>query len=185
MWVIIVVVVLIVLLVLFAIIGFNKLRKLSVNASEGWAQIEVQLTRRSDLIPNLVETVKGYASHEKSVLEAVTAARAQTIEAKSVHEAAAADQSMTKALANVNAVAENYPDLKASTNFLHLQEELSTTENKIAFSRQYYNDTVSALNTALITIPWMFFKGLTGVTKREFYEVPEGTSRNAADVRFN
>lgn len=180
-----IVIVLIIVLVIIVLLQFNKLRKLNVNVEEGYAQIEVQLSRRADLIPNLVETVKGYAAHEKSVLEAVTAARAHVQDAKGVEDTAAADAQLTRAINNVMVVAENYPDLKASTNFLQLQEELTTTENKVAFARQYYNESVRALNTAIVTFPSMLFVGMAGVTKHEFYEVPDASQRNAPDVGFS
>lgn len=181
----IVVIVLVVLLAVIALWQFNKLRTLNVNVDEGYAQIEVQLTRRSDLIPNLVETVKGYAKHEKSVLEAVTNARANIQQAEGVGATALADATLTGALNNLMVVAENYPDLKASTNFLQLQEELTTTENKIAFARQYYNESVRALNTAIVTFPSMLFVGMAGVSKQEFYEVPDASQRMAPEVGFN
>ena len=185
MVVLIVVIVLVVLLAVIALWQFNKLRTLNVNVDEGYAQIEVQLTRRSDLIPNLVETVKGYAKHEKSVLEAVTNARANIQQAEGVGATALADATLTGALNNLMVVAENYPDLKASTNFLQLQEELTTTENKIAFARQYYNESVRALNTAIVTFPSMLFVGMAGVSKQEFYEVPDASQRMAPEVGFN
>ncbi len=175
----------VVVLVIFCLWAFNKLRKLDVNADEGYAQIEVQLTRRSDLIPNLVETVKGYAAHEKSTLEAVTNSRAALASAHSVDATAAADALMTQALGSLMMVAENYPDLKASNNFLQLQEELSTTENKIAFARQFYNDSVRALNTAVVTVPTMLFTGVARVSKRPFYEVPDAAQRIAPNVDFH
>lgn len=181
----IVVIVLVVLLAVIALWQFNKLRTLNVSVDEGYAQIEVQLTRRSDLIPNLVETVKGYAKHEKSVLEAVTNARANIQQAEGVGATALADATLTGALNNLMVVAENYPDLKASTNFLQLQEELTTTENKIAFARQYYNESVRALNTAIVTFPSMLFVGMAGVSKQEFYEVPDASQRMAPEVGFN
>lgn len=182
MWIAIVVAVVVVLLLVFVVWQFNSLRRLAVNVDEGYAQIEVQLTRRSELIPNLVETVKGYAQHERSVFEQVTAARAAVSQAESVTDTAAADGQLTRALTNLFAVAENYPDLKASANFLQLQEELTTTENKIAFARQFYNDSVRALNTALTTIPSMWFAGLASVTRRDFYEVPDASYRQAPPV---
>lgn len=181
----IVIIVLVILIALFAFWQFNNLRKLDVNCEEGYAQIEVQLHRRSDLIPNLVETVKGYATHERSVFEAVTNARAAVSQASSVPATAAADAMLTGALGNLMVVAENYPDLKASTNFLQLQEELTTTENKIAFARQFYNESVRALNTAIVTVPSMFFTGIAGVKKRDFYEVPDESQRIAPDVGFS
>lgn len=177
--------VVVVLLAVLALWQFNKLRKLNVNVEEGYAQIEVQLARRSDLIPNLVETVKGYAAHERGVLEAVTNARTSVQKAQGVDQTALADAALTGALNNLMIVAENYPDLKASHNFLQLQEELTTTENKIAFARQYYNESVRALNTAIVTFPSMLFVGMAGVTKQPFYEVPAGTSRVAPEIGFN
>ena len=173
----VVIVVLIVLVGLFFVSGFNKLRKQDVAVNEAEGGIDVQLTRRADLIPNLVNTVKGYASHEKEVFEQVTAARAgvqQAAKNGTIPEKAAAEAQLDRALVNVMAVAENYPDLKASQNFLQLQGQLSETENQLAFARQYYNDAVSTLNKSVTTIPGMFFAGPAGVSKREFYEAPEG-----------
>jgi LemA protein len=175
--VLIVIVVLLVLLVGLFVVGFNRLRKQDVAADEALGGIDVQLTRRADLIPNLVNTVKGYAAHEKGVFEAVTEARAQVQRATkdgTVGEKAAAEAALDRALMNVMAVAEAYPELKASANFLQLQSQLAETEGQLAFARQYYNDAVSQLNTSVATIPWMFFAGPAGVSKREFYEAPEG-----------
>lgn len=174
---VIVIVVVILALVGFAVAGFNKLRKSDIGAQEALGGIDVQLTRRADLIPNLVETVKGYASHEKGVFEEVTAARTRLSAAAKgddVPAKAAADAAMQGALMRVNAVAENYPDLKANTNFLELQKQLSDTENQISFARQYYNDAVATLNKAVQTLPWMFFTGMASVHKRDFYEAPAG-----------
>jgi LemA protein len=173
----IIVIVVVVLLIAFAVVGFNKLRTADVSADEALGGIDVQLTRRADLIPNLVETVKGYAAHEKGVFEEITKARAhlQTAAAgDSVQEKAAADAEMAGALVNLNAVAEAYPDLKANTNFQDLQKQLAETENQISFARQYYNDAVATLNKLVVTIPWMFFSGIAKVSKREFYDAPEG-----------
>lgn len=167
----------IVILVLFGITAFNKLRKLDIGAQEALGGIDVQLTRRADLIPNLVNTVKGYAAHEKGVFEAVTDARAgvkAAAESGSVEEKAAANAAMDQAIINVLAVAEAYPDLQASANFQALQAELSDTENKISFARQYYNDAVAKLNSAVRTIPWLLFTGIAGVHEREFYDAPDG-----------
>lgn len=175
--VIIIVVVLIVLLAIMFVAGFNKLRKQDVATDEALGGIDVQLTRRADLIPNLVNTVKGYASHEKEVFEEVTRARAgvqQAAKDGTVPEKAAAEAAMDKALVNVMAVAESYPELKASANFLQLQSQLAETEGQLAFARQYYNDAVSQLNTSVSTIPWMFLAGPAGVSKKEFYEAPAG-----------
>ena len=174
----------VVLLVLFFIAQYNRLIRLNISVGESFAQIEVQLKRRTDLIPNLVETVKGYAAHEQGTFDAVVTARAKSTTASTVADVAAADGMLTQALRGLLAVAEAYPDLKASSNFLSLQEELSTTENKVAFSRQFYNDNVRNLNTAVKTIPTSFFAGFAKVTEREFYEVEDPQSRNAPKVTF-
>lgn len=172
------------LLILSAIILYNKLVRLNVSVNEAFAQIEVQLKRRTDLIPNLVATVKGYAAHESSTFEKVVQARAASTAATSLPAIASADGMMTQALRGLLAVAENYPDLKASANFLALQEELSTTENKVSFARQFYNDNVRALNTALVTFPTRLFAGLAKVSAREFYEVDDPQDRKAPTVAF-
>jgi LemA protein len=173
------VIVIVVLLVLagFAVIAFNRLRTVDVGAEEALGGIDVQLTRRADLIPNLVATVKGYAAHEKTVFEEVTRARSGVQKAAAgndVQEKAAADAALQGALINLNAVAENYPDLRANENFLDLQRQLADTENQLSFARQYYNDAVAKLNTLTRTLPWLLFTGMAGVRTREFYEAPEG-----------
>ena len=173
----IIVIVVLVALVGFVIVGFNKLRTSDIGAQEALGGIDVQLTRRAELIPNLVETVKGYAAHEAGVFEEVTKARAGVIAAAAgddVPAKAAADAALQQALVRVNAVAEAYPDLKANQNFLQLQSQLAETENQIAFARQYYNDAVASLNKLVMTIPWMLFTGIANVHKREFYDAPEG-----------
>ena len=172
------------LLVLFFVAQYNRLIRLNISVNEAWAQIEVQLKRRADLIPNLVETVKGYAKHEQSTFDAVVTARAKATTATTVADTAAADGMLTQALRGLLAVAEAYPDLKASSNFMALQEELSTTENKVAFSRQFYNDNVRSLNTAVKTVPTNFFAGFAKVTEREFYEVEDPQDRKAPNVKF-
>ena len=172
------------LLALFIIAQYNRLIRLNITVDEAWAQIEVQLKRRADLIPNLVETVKGYAKHEQSTFDAVVAARAKATTATTVADTAAADGMLTQALRGLLAVAEAYPELKASTNFLSLQEELATTENKVAFARQFYNDNVRSLNTAVKTIPSRFFAGIAKVAEREFYEVEDPQDRNVPTVSF-
>ena len=172
------------LFVIYAVIQYNRLVRLNVQVDEAFAQIEVQLKRRADLIPNLVETVKGYASHEREALEKVVQARAASTTASTLPAIAAADGALTNALRGLLAVAEAYPDLKASSNFLQLQEELATTENKVSFSRQFYNETVRTLNTAVKTIPTSFFVGLAKVGAREFYEVDDPAARNAPNVKF-
>jgi LemA protein len=172
------------LFVVYGIIQYNRLVRLNVQVDEAFSQIEVQLKRRADLIPNLVETVKGYASHEREALEKVVQARAASTTASTLPAIAAADGALTNALRGLLAVAEAYPDLKASSNFLQLQEELATTENKVSFSRQFYNETVRSLNTAVKTIPTSFFVGLAKVGAREFYEVDDPSARNAPNVKF-
>ena len=173
-----------VLLVIFGVAQYNRLIRLNITVDEAFAQIEVQLKRRADLIPNLVETVKGYAKHEQGTFDAVVAARAKSTSASTVADVAAADGALTNALRGLLAVAEAYPDLKASANFLSLQEELSTTENKVSFARQFYNDNVRALNVAVKTIPTSFFAGFAKVDAREFYEVENPADRNVPNVKF-
>jgi LemA protein len=173
-----------VLLIVYAIVQYNRLVRLNVQVDESFSQIEVQLKRRAELIPNLVETVKGYAAHEKEALEKVVQARAASTTAATLPAIAAADGALTNALRGLLAVAEAYPDLKASSNFLQLQEELATTENKVSFSRQFYNETVRSLNTAVKTIPTSFFVGLAKVGEREFYEVDDPSARNVPNVKF-
>jgi len=174
----------VILLIIFVIAQYNRLIRLNITVDEAFAQIEVQLKRRADLIPNLVETVKGYASHEQSTFDAVVTARAKATSATTVADVAAADGALTNALKGLLAVAEAYPDLKASANFLSLQEELSTTENKVSFARQFYNDNVRALNTAVKSIPSSFFAGFAKVGVRDFYEVENQTDRNVPNVKF-
>lgn len=173
------------LLVVIGIVQYNKLVRLNVAVDEGFAQIEVQLQRRGDLIPNLVETVKGYASHEKETFEKVVQARAQATAAQGVAAVAEADGMLTQALRGLLAVAEAYPDLKASANFLSLQEELSGTENKVGFARQYYNDAVRALNESIVSIPGKFFAGPANVVERDFYVVDDPGKRVVPNVSFN
>ena len=172
------------LIVLFLIAQYNRLIRLNIGVDEAYAQIEVQLKRRSDLIPNLVEAVKGYAKHEQATFDAVVTARAKATSASTVADTASADGMLTQALRGLLAVAEAYPDLKASANFISLQEELATTENKVAFSRQFYNDNVRSLNTAVKTVPTNFFAGFAKVEEREFYEVDDPQDRKAPQVTF-
>jgi LemA protein len=169
-----------------AVVGFNRLRRLDVRAQEALGGIDVQLARRADLIPNLVETVKGYAEHERSVLDEVTTARAAVSAAaagQSVTQRAAAAGALDRALVDVLAVAEAYPDLKASANFGELQRQLADTEDQLAFARQYYNDAVGQLNSTVATIPWMWLTGMAMVHRREFFEAPDGTQAPPT-VRF-
>jgi LemA protein len=172
------------LVALFFIAQYNRLVRLNITVDEAWAQIEVQLKRRADLIPNLVETVKGYAAHEQGTLDAVITARAASTSATTIGEVSKADGALTNALRGLLAVAEAYPDLKASANFLSLQEELSTTENKVSFARQFYNDNVRNLNQAVATIPTSFFAGFAKVEARNFYEVENPADREVPNVKF-
>lgn len=159
---------------LWAIGTYNSFVRLRTQKDEAWADIDVQLKRRYDLIPNLINTVKGYASHEEGVFTKVTEARSQAMQAGSVAEHSNADNMLTGALKSLFAVAENYPDLKANTNFLELQKELADTENKIQSARRFYNGNVKALNIKIETIPSNFIAKLTKVAKADFFELAEG-----------
>jgi LemA protein len=174
---------LLVLLVVVAIGIYNSLVVKRNRVQNGWHQIDVQLKRRIDLIPNLVETVKGYAAHEKAIFERIAEARSLAINAKGPAEAAAANNQLTDTLKTLFAVAENYPNLKANENFLKLQEELSGTENKIAFARQFYNDVVMDYNNATQLFPSNIFAGMFNFKPAEFYTVPEA-EREAPKVKF-
>lgn len=175
----------VVALVVVVVIGlYNSLVHKRVATENAWSQIDVQLKRRYDLIPNLVETVKGYAAHERGTLEAVVKARQQAIDARSIGEHAAAENMLTGALRQLFALSEAYPDLKANDNFRHLQEELTSTENKIGYSRQFYNDTVSTYNTAVQTFPANLIAGVFGFVKREFFQIEDPTHRATPQVKF-
>ncbi|MFD2763496.1 LemA family protein [Micromonospora eburnea] len=167
------------------IVAYNRIVRLRNQVAASWAQIDVQLKRRSDLIPNLVETVKGYAAHESATLAAVTAARTGAVAAASAEPGARAqaENALTQSLGRLFAVAEAYPDLKANQNFAALQAELATTENKIAYARQFYNSAVQTFNTAGQTFPTMLIAGLVGFKAREFFETAEG-ERGPVQVRF-
>jgi LemA protein len=151
---------------------------------ESWAQIDVQLKRRHDLIPNLVETVKGYAAHEKGTLDEVMRARTQATAAHGPAAQGQAEQQLTGALGRLFAVAEQYPDLKANTNFLSLQEELASTENRIGFARQHFNDSVRDYNTRIQSIPANFFAGSFGFTAETFFELDDAAARQTPAVKF-
>ena len=166
LWIVIGIVVVLLLLLVYL---FNRIVRLRNEVNTGWSNIDVQLKRRNDLIPNLVEAVKGYAAHEREVFEEVTAARAAMANASSPAAAGAADSLLGQALGKLFAVAEAYPDLKASTNFLALQSELTDTEDKISAARRYYNATVLAYNNAIQTFPSLLFAGLFGFDAREFF----------------
>ena len=158
--------------VLYGAYVYNGLVRRSENVTNGWSQIDVQLKRRHDLIPNLVETVRGYADHERNLFERIAALRSEAMKAASPAESGETEARLSGALKTLFAVSEGYPELKANSNFLALQEELGSTENKIAFARQYYNDAVATLNQLIGTIPWMFVAGRAGVGEREFYQTP-------------
>jgi len=172
MWILLVVVAVVVVLVV-AIYLFNRLVRLRNEVATGWSNIDVQLKRRNDLIPNLVESVKGYAAHERGVFEEVTMARAAMAQASTPGEAGAADSLLGQALGKLFAVAEAYPDLKASQNFLQLQSDLTDTEDKIAAARRYYNATVLALNSAIQTFPSLLVAKPAGFQAREFFSADE------------
>jgi LemA protein len=182
LWVVVGIAVL-VLLVLYVIVSYNGLVRLRNRIDNAWAQIDVQLRRRYDLIPNLVETVKGYAAHERQTFEAVTQARAQAIGASGVGPQAQAENMITSALKSLFAVAEAYPELKANQNFLELQEELSSTEGRIAYARQFYNDSVLKLNTKIQSFPSNILANAFGFTAREYFEADD-TSRGPVRVDF-
>ena len=164
---------LIVLVGLFVIGLYNSLQRNKLNAENAWSDIDVQLKRRHDLIPNLVNSVKGYASHEQETLQGVTAARAAAVDADGVAAQAGAENMLTQALGRLFAVAEAYPDLKANTNFLQLQEELTSTENKIGFARQHYNRSVNNYNVATKTFPSNIVAGVFNLTEMDFFELDE------------
>ena len=163
---------------------YNSLVGLRNMVKNAWAQIDVQLKRRHDLIPNLVETVKGYAKHESGTLEAVIAARNQAVKATSIDESIKAEQQLGGALGRLMVVMEAYPDLKANSNFLSLQEELTSTENKISFSRQYYNDEVMKYNTRLESFPANLVAGPFQFKPATFFEVTNEKEREAPQVKF-
>ncbi|HEY49543.1 MAG TPA: LemA family protein [Dehalococcoidia bacterium] len=178
--------VIVVLLILGFIFIYNSLVRLRNQVKNAWAQIDVQLKRRHDLIPNLVETVRGYMKHERETLEAVTAARnlAQGAIGKGVGAQSKAEAELSGALSRLLAVVENYPDLKANQNFLALQEELTSTENKISFSRQFYNDSVLVFNNKTQMFPSNLVAGMTGFKADEFFEVEVAAERAAPTVSF-
>ena len=166
---------------------YNSLVRLRNRVRNAWAQIDVQLKRRHDLIPNLVETVKGYAGHEKETLENVTKARSQAVQAggSGVGAQARAEQALSGALGRLMMVVEQYPDLKANQNFLGLQEELTSTENKIGFSRQAYNDQVMKYNTKIQSVPSNIVAGMFNFGEEEFFELEDEAAREAPKVSFS
>lgn len=180
-----IVLIIVVIVAVFLWATYNGLVTLKVRVDEAWSDITVQLKRRADLIPNIVNTVKGYAAHESGVFEAVTEARSNMLGAKGVKETAAAENQFEGALKSLFAVAEAYPDLKANQNFLQLQQELVDTEDKIQGSRRFYNGGVRDLNTKIQVFPNNIFAGMLGFTKRDFYEVEDqATIEKPVDVQF-
>ena len=181
-----IIVAIIVLLVVYFIAQYNGLVNLRNQTKNAWAQIDVQLKRRHDLIPNLIETVKGYMNHERQTLEAVTQARTQAVNVTggSVAEQAQAENALSKTLRSLFAVSENYPDLKANQNFLALQEELTSTENKIGFARQFYNDAVMKLNNKIEMFPSNIVAGMANFKKADSFELEAPAEREAPKVSF-
>jgi LemA protein len=174
----------IVLVVLMVVGAYNALVQLRVSFQNAWSQIDVQLKRRHDLIPNLVETAKGYMAHERGTLEGVTRARQMAIDATSIKDKLAAENVLTSTLRSLMAVAENYPNLKADQNMMRLQEELTTTENKIGFARQYYNDEAGRYNIAIQSFPSNIIAGQFGFKAAEFFQLDSAEERQAPQVKF-
>ena len=172
------------LVVVWIILSYNRLVALRNRVKEAFSDIDVQLKRRYDLIPNLVETVKGYASHEKGVFEKVTEARSRAMQAQGVHDKAQAENMLSQTLKSLFAVSEGYPDLKASVNFLELQRELRDTEDKVQASRRFYNTNVLSLNTSVESFPMNLVVGALGFKKEEFFEIDEATERANPQVKF-
>jgi LemA protein len=183
-WVVIGIAVLLLLLAVFVVVLYNRLVRLRNRTENAWAQVDVQLRRRYDLIPNLVETVKGYASHERATFEEVTKARTAAQQARTVPEQAEAENFLTAAIGRLFAVAEDYPELRATENFQQLQAQLAETEQKIAIARQVYNDAVLTYDNALETVPTNIVAGIFNFEPREYFEVEEAEVREAPRVQF-
>ena len=185
MWIPVVVVLVVLVLVTIFVIGiYNALVRLRNQVENAWSQIDVQLKRRHDLIPNLVETAKGYMKHERDTFEAITKARSQAMGANTVGDASKAEGALGEALSKFMLVVENYPELKANQNFLSLQEELTSTENKIAFSRQSYNDQVLFFNNKIQMFPSNIVAGMFKFVKRDFFEIEIAAEREVPKVSF-
>lgn len=174
----------VVLVILWAIGTFNIFIRLKNRTNEAWADIDVQLKRRYDLIPNVMETVKGYAKHERELFEKVTEARTKAMAAQGIQEKGQAENMLSNTLKTLFAVAENYPDLKANANFLDLQRELADTENKIQASRRFYNGNVRDWNIRVEHFPSRIIAGMFSFKKRDFFEIEEPAEREAPEVRF-
>ncbi len=181
----IVVAIVLVLLIIFVIGIYNALIRLRNQVNNAWSQIDVQLKRRHDLIPNLVETAKGYMKHERGTFEAITEARSQAMGAKTVSEASKAEGALGEALSKFMLVVENYPDLKANQNFLAVQEELTSTENKISFARQSYNDQVLFFNNKIQMFPSNIVANMFNFGKRDFFELESAAEREVPKVSFS
>jgi len=171
-------------LVLWAVIIYNNFVRFKNNADEAWSDIDVQLKRRHDLIPNLIETVKGYMGHESSVLTAVTNARAQALSSQGTADSSKAENALSGTLKSLFAVTESYPDLKANTNFLELQRELSDTENKIQAARRFYNGTARDMNSAMQVFPGNIVSQMFSFKQRAFFELDEPAERETPQVKF-
>jgi len=170
--------------VIAAIVLYNQLVAMDVRCDNAWSDIDVQLKRRHDLIPNVVEAVKGYTSHERGTLDAVVAARSRAMAAKGPEQAAAAENALTGTLKTLFALAEAYPDLKANTQFTHLQEQLASLEDSIQSSRRYFNATVRELNGSVRMVPWSLLAGLAGARPREFFEITDAAERAVPSVKM-
>ena len=168
----------------FFVVGYNQLVRKRQTVNSAWSQIDVQLKRRHDLIPNLVESVKGYISHERQTLENVTKARTQAISAAGVQDKAQAENFLTQTLSSLFAVVERYPDLKANQNVMALQEELTSTENRVSFARQYYNDEAMRLNTLIQSVPSNLVASLAGFKTAEFFAVEDAADRQVPKVKL-
>jgi LemA protein len=179
-----IILIIVVLLAIFVIGIYNRFVKLRTRVKEAWSDIDVQLKRRYDLIPNLIETVKGYAAHEKETFQKVTEARTKAMGAQSVEEHAQAENMLTGALKSLFAVSESYPDLKANQNFLELQRELTDTENKIQSSRRFYNTNVRDMNISVQSFPSNIIASMFGFKKEEFFELEEEAAKEPVKVKF-
>ena len=175
---------LLVIIAFWAIGIYNGLKRKQIAGNQAWADIDVQLKRRYNLIPNLVETVKGYATHERETFESVTKARQQAIDVSGVAQQAQAENMLTGALRQLFALAESYPDLKANQNFMQLQEELSSTENKIGFARQHYNRSAAQYNEAMAVFPANVVAGMFSFQSMDFFELEDEAQREAPKVKF-
>jgi LemA protein len=183
MWILIIVLIIVVALVIYLISAYNGLIRRRNQIENAWSQIDVQLKRRLDLIPNLVETVKGYAAHERETLDAVINARNASVAATTPREQAKAENVLEGTLSRLFALSEAYPDLKANQNFLALQEELTATEGRVAYARQFYNDSVLGYNNKLQQFPTMYFARMLKFERREYFEADEA-ARTAPTVEF-